>query len=381
MGNCSIAIKSMLESLGLEVVLPPPITKRTLTLGMQYSPEFACLPLKINLGNFIEAFEKGANTVLMVGGWGPCRFGYYAQVQREILRDLGYDIEFIVLEAPDTRLLDILEQVKDLTGGCSWWRIGKAIRLGWYKIKALDVLEKWIQCFRPREINRGQVEIIYRDLQQKTKIADSCSQVQEVLQEGKEKFYKLPLDWDKPVLQIGLVGEIYTLLEPFINLHIERHLGRMGVQVTRSIYLSQWVNDHLFGGLLRIPSTKNYWKLSVPYLNYWVGGHGRESVGGTIHFAREGYDGVIQIGPLTCMPEIVAQSILPQVSSEHGIPVLTLYFDEHTGEAGLMTRLEAFVDLLKRRQKYKHKLSHNKHKLSHNELREIGYRSKEAQLI
>jgi len=71
MGNSHIAIKALLTGLKLEVILPPPITKRTLELGVKYSPEFACLPLKINVGNFIEALEQGADTVLMAGGWDP----------------------------------------------------------------------------------------------------------------------------------------------------------------------------------------------------------------------------------------------------------------------------------------------------------------------
>ncbi|MEM5770324.1 MAG: CoA protein activase, partial [Bacillota bacterium] len=53
----------------------------------------------------------------------------------------------------------------------------------------------------------------------------------------------------------------------------------------------------------------------------------------------------------TCMPEIVAKSILPQISKDYGMPVMTLVLDEHAGEAGIMTRIEAFVDLLERRRK------------------------------
>ena len=351
MGNMDIAIKAMLEIAGLDVVVPPPISKKTLNLGTQHSPESACLPLKINLGNFMEAYELGANTIVMSGGWGPCRFGYYAQVQREILRDLGCDFDLIVLEAPDSKLTDIIGQVKDLAGDCSWWQIGQAIRLGWEKVKALDTLEMTAAKLRPREIKRGQVEAVNRQVMQVIDRAADRSEIQAALREGKRSFDQIDLDWDRPVLRIGLIGEIYTVLEPFINLHIEQHLGRLGAEVTRGIYLSQWVNDHLFGGVLRVPSTKLYWKLSVPYINYWVGGHGRETIGSAVHFAQQGYDGVIQVAPLTCMPEIVAQSVLPQVSLEQGIPALTLYFDEHSGEAGLLTRLEAFLDLLRRRKK------------------------------
>jgi hypothetical protein len=64
---------------------------------------------------------------------------------------------------------------------------------------------------------------------------------------------------------------------------------------------------------------------SRPYLNYFVGGHGRETVGCAVKFARQNFDGVIQIGPLTCMPEIVAQSVLGQVGEKEGIPTFIIF--------------------------------------------------------
>ena len=54
--------------------------------------------------------------------------------------------------------------------------------------------------------------------------------------------------------------------------------------------------------------------------------------------------------PFSCMPEIVAQNILPKVSIQENIPVLELVLDEQTGKAGNITRIEAFADLIKRRK-------------------------------
>jgi hypothetical protein len=51
------------------------------------------------------------------------------------------------------------------------------------------------------------------------------------------------------------------------------------------------------------------------------------------------------------MPEIVAHNIFPEVSKNYGIPVLNIYVDEQTGEAGINTRLEAFLELLQARRK------------------------------
>jgi len=350
MGNTAIAVKGLVEQLGLEAVVPPPCSKKTLNLGTQNAPEFACLPLKINIGNFIEAHEMGADTVVMAGGCGPCRFGYYGQVEREILHDVGCDLNFIIIEPPDRHFGELVQRIQTLAAGKSWLDVVRAVRFAWYKAKAVDEVEILAQELRPRTVHPGEVESVYRQALTEIDLAKNRKQIELATARARDIYESLPLHRDRDLLRVGLVGEIYTILEPFANQRIESILGRLGVRVHRSLYLSQWVNDHLFMGLLRIPGSHELCEQAAPFLNHFVGGHGRETVGGAVHYARHQYDGVIQVAPLTCMPEIVAQSILPVVSRREGIPVLTLYFDEHSGEAGLVTRLEAFVDLLRHRR-------------------------------
>ena len=40
-------------------------------------------------------------------------------------------------------------------------------------------------------------------------------------------------------------------------------------------------------------------------------------------------------------------SLIEEVVRKAGIPFMTLTVDEHTGEAGMLTRLEAFVDMIR----------------------------------
>lgn len=56
------------------------------------------MPFKLNVGNFVQAIEMGADTIVMFGGCGPCRFGYYGALQKEILKDAGFDVQMIVIE-------------------------------------------------------------------------------------------------------------------------------------------------------------------------------------------------------------------------------------------------------------------------------------------
>ncbi|SHG71594.1 Predicted nucleotide-binding protein, sugar kinase/HSP70/actin superfamily [Thermosyntropha lipolytica DSM 11003] len=355
MGNTGIAIKALLKGLKLEVVPPPPITRNTIALGVKYAPEFACMPLKINVGNFIEALDRGADTIVMAGGWGPCRFGYYAQVEREILRDLGYDFKMVILEAPDFKLSELFSQLRALAENVSFIEAVRAVKFAWHKLRTVEIVERKREYFLPRVKDKEEAEKLYTRCLEALDRANNKEEVDKAWPEYMAELERLERH-DEEILKIGLLGEIYTVLEPASNYNIVSHLGRLNVEVTRNIYASSWVNDHLLGGMLLKSDHKHIIKCAYPYLKYWVGGHGQESVGSAVDFARKGYDGVIQIGPLTCMPEIVAQSILHEVKAREGIPCMTLYFDEHAADAGIATRLEAFVDMLKRQKQRERKM-------------------------
>lgn len=352
MGNMNICVKALLNELGMDVVLPPPSSKRTIELGVKYSPEFACLPLKLNLGNFIEAHELGADTIIMGGGSGPCRFGYYAYVQKDILADLGCNYEMIVLEPPSRGMGEILAKIKYLTGNNNWWRIWKAFRFAYEKAKTVDMVEMMALKKRPREAVRGATDRwLQRALEKVDKVA-LAGDLKGATTEIKKEYSSIGEIKGKRVMKVALSGEVFTVLDPFSNLDLEKKLGYLGVEVDRSIYLSEWVSEHLLGGVLRgVRPPRGAREAACPFLQHFVGGHGQETVGNTVLYAREGFDGLVQVFPFTCMPEIIAESILPVVSNAMDIPVISLIFDEYSGEAGMVTRLEAFVDLLEARKK------------------------------
>jgi len=351
MGSLWIPVKCMLEYLGVEVVVAPPVTRETVTLGVKHSPEFACFPLKVNMGNFMQAYELGADTILMAGGVGPCRFGYYAQVEREILRDLGYDYEMVVLEPPKGHVSELLERARKVTGYRPWTAVYRAVQLAWHKFCAIDDLERETFRVRPRERRRGTTTHVFRRCLEWIDEAITPEEISEARERSMAALRRIPVREVHDPIRVGIVGEIFMVLEPFVNLRVAERLGDLGVEVDRSIMLSDWIRSHLFLDALRLNKRPDPVKRAAArYLDHFVGGEGLESIGNVVLYAQKGFDGVVHIMPFTCMPEIVAQSIMPKVSAEQGIPVLTLILDEHTAEAGVVTRLEAFVDLLARRR-------------------------------
>ncbi|WP_422443839.1 acyl-CoA dehydratase activase-related protein [Thermoanaerobacterium sp. DL9XJH110] len=351
MGNIYIPIKTFFEQLGVEVIVPPICNKRTLELGVKHSPEFACLPLKINIGNFIESLEKGADVIVMAGGSGPCRFGYYAQVQREILKDLGFHFDMVVLEPPRGHLLELIQKLGRIVNkkNRTFKEIVNAGKLAWQKAILLDELDRMASKTRPLELNKGDTERKYDEAMKLIEKARNEAEMGDVKREIQEMFLSIKVDGSRIPVKIGLAGEIYTVLEPFVNLYIEKQLGELGVEVRRSIYITDWFRENIFPSFLKPKEHAEILKLASPYINCFVGGHGRETVAEVVRFSREGFEGVIQLLPFTCMPEIVAKSVLPNVSRKYSIPVMTLVLDEHSAEAGFRTRLEAFVDMIRHR--------------------------------
>lgn len=351
MGTSPLAFKELLEDLGNEVVVPPQPNRETLSLGTQYSPEFACLPLKILTGTYLQAIERGADTIVATGGVGPCRAGQYPQLHEMILKDLGHDIDMIVFEAPRYDIRDFIGKIHALnTKGLPTWQVVKLVWRTWKKLIALDNLERLSHWVRARELVPGSTTPVYREALSLVYRARTPEAIDAARAEAEALLNGIPRREGYEPLRVGIVGEIYVLIEPAANLEIEETLGEMGVETERSIYLTGWAKDsHLFKkpgryGKARVKD------VAAPYLGEMIGGHGQDSVGHAIMYAQAGFDGVVQLAPFTCIPEIVAKSVLERVSRDYSIPVLSVTLDEQTGKAGLTTRLEAFVDLLSRRR-------------------------------
>ena len=169
-----------------------------------------------------------------------------------------------------------------------------------------------------------------------------------VLHEYKVKLDKIPIDRNKEPISIAIIGEIYTILEPFANLYIEDKLMDYGVSTKRMLTPSWWVKDTALS-LFKLNSI-GIRIASREYLPLYIGGHARECIGEVLLAQKHNFDGAIQIFPMGCMPEIVSKSILPAISNDKDFPIMTLVVDEMTGEAGYITRIEAFIDMLERKK-------------------------------
>lgn len=346
MGNLAAGLKGLFNRLEIPYVEPKPITRKTLELGTRYSPEAACFPFKVNLGNFCEALEAGADMLLFAGGHGPCRFGYYGQTQVEILRQLGYQFDYLIVEMTKGHQDQLVKGLRKLSGGKGLVELVKAIHFGYQKIAVLDELEQVGLRVRPREIHRGDTSQVLKLARETVDGTTTYNELRKARHMALQHLARIPLARQRTVLKIALIGEIYTLLEPSINMNLEERLGHWHVEVVKSLYLSHWIKHHVFLDMVFKDHSRPYAKSAARLLDWEIGGHSRENLGKARQYLQHGCQGIIHVAPVTCMPEIVTKSLLPALTSPLRIPCQSLFLDEQSGEAGLETRLEAFVDML-----------------------------------
>ena len=331
--------KKLFEMLGHEVIMPPRPSQKTIELGAKYSPEFICFPFKIILGSYLEALSLGAEVIVTTGFIGACRAVYYGDLSERILHQLGYPVKVIVFDSPAEGLQSFIRNCRELGTGRSFAEVIGILNLVIRLIYVWDHFQKQISHLRPYELVPGTCSRKWSEIQGLLQNCDSIKELKQVIKEIREIIASIPVDKNREILKVGLVGEIYLVMEGCSNNEIEEKLAKFGVEVVRKQYISHWLNHSLFPPrkILRAADT---------YLKYTVGGHEKENIGYILEFKKQGYDGIVHLLPFGCMPELVTQTIIPALATDLDLPILSLSLDEQTGWVGNMIRLEAFVELL-----------------------------------
>jgi predicted nucleotide-binding protein (sugar kinase/HSP70/actin superfamily) len=336
--NYSVPIKLLLKSIfPYASVLPPaPITRKTVQEGEKHSPDFVCMPFKYNIGNFIEALEKGADTLIQAAG--GCRYGNYFELQEEILKNLGYKFNFVDL-FEGRSLFKLHKKVKSLGSTISIKNLLKSLLLTAKIGYLMDKIDFYIReniCF---EATLGAFEKTLKEFLFALESVSGFKSFKAVKKRYTKLFHNMPLNKPKNPIRVGIIGELYELMEPYANFYMEKELCKYKISVTRFTNATYLLFKKRF-------SQKRVMKNAKSYVKYRLGADGAESVAHLKQLALKGYDGVIHVKPFGCTPEINAMPALINVSNDYKIPVLYFSFDAQSSEVAIRTRLEAFYDML-----------------------------------
>ncbi len=344
-GNYSLALAASVECLRVTPWTRTCTTPEILQLGVEASPEFSCISFKAATGHFIKAAMEGVEYGVMVNSRGTCRLRYYRMLQQKLLEERGFKLFIFGLgydgfKPPLIRYFDPTLS--------SFLRCCFRARL---KVLTIDELEEAAWARRAVELNAGDTTRVMNACLKDLDRARTVPEIKSFRKTIPARFKQVPADAGRQPLKVGLLGEATVLRDRFLNHDIEETLGGLGVEVRNFFLLGAEMSNNFHIGFWSQHGRKALRKLARPYLQSLVGGHALDSVAYTIRCAREGYDGVIHIAPAGCMPEISVRPILRRISQDLDIPVFECSFDEHTSHVGLVTRLEAFVDVLYERRK------------------------------
>lgn len=345
-----IAYKKLLENLGHEVIMPHRPTQKTFDTGVLYSPEFICYPFKVMMGTYFDVCQRGAEVIISSGGSGPCRAGMYCEVHEKILKDQGYDVPIIVFDSIFKNPKKFFSQLKMVTGKTSFFKIVKWVIIASKMVNQLDFLQSETNKLRAYEINKGDFEHCTNEIEKLYDKVSDFKSLKETFKKAKELLYGVKIDKSRPRIRIGVVGEIYVAMESATNMNVEKRLNALGAEVYNIQNISGWIKHNIIPKRFNHSESWKAWNKALKYKTCACGGHDMENTGYIMEFAEMGFDGVVHLMPFGCLPELITRSILPQLSEEYNIPVLTMSIDEQNGEANTQTRLEAFVDLCKNRE-------------------------------
>ena len=340
LGDYYIPIKYLIKKISqCDIIVPPKNNKQTIELGSKYSPEDICMPFKYNLGNYLNSLEAGANYLIQAGG--GCRYGYYAELQEQILRDLGYEFEFInLIQNNHISIWKLYKTSKKINNKLNIFKFFYYLIQAIIMIITMDKLDKYLRENIGFEQHKGSFELIEKKY--KSELSQQNLGIIKILKiyfQYKQKYKSIELKEADDKLEILLIGELYSLMDFEASNNLERNLAKQGIKVIRYTTLTYLLLIKKFMRRILLFKGKKY-------IKYTLGADGTESVVHSLEHCKKGIDGIIHIKSFGCVPEINAMPILNKISEEFKTPILYLSFDGENNISNIDTKLEAFNDML-----------------------------------
>ncbi len=281
------------EALGFEVVISDPTDRRILNLGLKHSHSEMCLPMKIFYGHVLSL--QGLADYILIP-----QFEEFAYSSDKDKREYfcPYFVAMPDMFAAEYPQLKILRPV----------------------IKFLDgkmVAEPWLELAEQLGKNKQQAKAAY----------DAASQVQEEAPNIFEKFK------DNGKAVIAVIGRPYLLYDEQANLELLKKIRARGYEIKTVDDFSDEGIERGFGELHKC--YHYHWRLT------------NREYGAIIAASHDPHvKGIIYATPFNCGPDFLMENFSIRLARRNK-PVISISFDESSGEAGLLTRLDAFFDMLK----------------------------------
>lgn len=300
--------------LGIKIVLSDVTTKQTMTSGSSLVVTETCLPIKIYIGHVLNLIDKGIDKIFVPSIQSIAPKIYNCSKIRG-LPDLVRNVvkkDFTMIEATldksekNQGLYEFLSEIAKPFGINDMEKIKKASKAGWRTYNNFHIMTKSGMSYK-KALNYA--------LQGKVFIENQIKEFP---------------------ISIALVSHGYNIFDERASMKIFDKLEDMDVKVYSSLQLS---NEQMDDGIATLGQDM-----------YWA--NEREMTGCAGHFMKDAkIDGIITLTAFGCGPDSLMIERITRKAKRFNKPLLNLTIDEQTGEAGFITRLEAFVDMLFRKKR------------------------------
>ena len=289
------------NSLGIKVVLSDKTTKQTVSKGAALVVTETCLPIKIFVGHVVELLEAGVNRIFVpsIQSIAPKIYncskirGLPDLIRNVIKQDFELIEPTIDKSQKNQGFYQFLKESVECFGITDFDTIRNASKEGW----------KLYNNFQTMMRNGIEYKTALKNALKGKIVLDSD-------------------DTDYPI-SIALVAHGYDVLDDQASMKI----------------FDQLTDEQKIEGLNALDQ-KMYWANEL------------DMTGTAGHYLKVNkIDGLITVNSFGCGPDSLMIEKIVRKAKEYGKPMLSLTIDEHTGEAGFITRLEAFVDMLYRKKR------------------------------
>lgn len=301
------------NALNLEVILSDKTTTKTINEGSKYVVSDTCLPIKVFTGHVVNLLDKGCEAIFIPSIQSTnykinncSKIRGLPEIIRNVINKPFVMIEPTLDKTENISFKDFCIQAANSVGITDKKEIAKAIESGW------ETYNSFIE------------------------MAQSGLNYNEALDNAiKGKFTKNTVDIVKP-LSVAIMGHGYNLFDERISLNLINKLEKMDVKVFTSLNVSR----HNALNAIEQLGEVQYWANEL------------ELTGTAAYYLlNQKVDGIIALSAFGCGPDSLMVDEISYHCKEMGMPLIHLTIDEHTGEAGFITRLEAFIDMLLRKKR------------------------------
>ncbi len=308
--------KTFFETLGGEVVVSPPTTHTMLLEGSSRVVSDTCLPVKVFIGHVISLV-------------GKCDYVFVPSVRSMRVRvhncpkflGLPDMTKVAVPESPPVMDIDI-----DVNRGRE------------KLLEAVYAAGKILTNDRARMEQAAEIaweaNLHYRRFMSTRRLAPPQA-IERLSGSDPAPDQKWQVGGNQARATIAIIGHPYLTHDEIISHRIIQRLERAGCRVvTPEMVLA----EELESAVARTVGT-SYWTFED------------EVTGAGEYFLNNGVDGVISVVAFACGPDSLMMEVVQQRARSSPVPYMNLALDEHTGEAGMITRLEAFLDMVMRKKR------------------------------